>query len=266
METKGGFGASEGPAPTEGGRGPGACYSGAAVAFDFDTVRAEGLVRLYGATRALAGVDLTLRAGQVTVLEGPNGSGKSTLLRLLGLRDRPTRGALWFGSRPARSGDPAARARIGLLGHESMLLPELSTWENLRWLARLHGLGHPEPRLRELGERLGLGRWAERPVGTCSRGQRQRAALARALLHAPRLLLLDEPATGLDAASVQRLVRVVRAERARGAIVVVVSHDPELVGQVADRRLQLRRGRIAEEHPEHDPAPAPGRDGAEGGP
>jgi len=241
-----------------------ACYSGAEVAFDFQSVRAEGLVRLYGATRALAGVDLVLEAGRVTALEGPNGSGKSTLLRLLGLRDRPTRGTLWFGERRARSSDPAARACIGLLGHESMLLPELSTWENLRWLARLHGLARPERRLAELGERLGLGRWAERPVGTCSRGQRQRAAIARALLHAPRLLLLDEPATGLDAASVRRLVEVVRAERARGAIVVLVSHDPELVDQVADRRLRLRRGRIEAEAAAAAPAAVPVTEAAEG--
>ncbi len=201
---------------------------------------------MFGPTRALAGVDLLLRAGEVTALEGPNGSGKSTLLRILALRDRPSRGRVFYGERPASPKESELRARVGWLGHAAMLSPELSTWENLRLLGVLHGLEHIEARLEELKERLGLGRWAHRPVSTCSRGQLQRAALARVLLHAPRLLLLDEPSTGLDTAALGRLYDVVSEERERGAIVVLVSHDPVLVERLADRRIRLRRGRTVE--------------------
>jgi len=116
----------------------------------------------------------------------------------------------------------------------------------LQLWARLHGVRDVEMRLAALRERFGLGAWAERPARTYSRGQLQRAALARAVLHSPRLLLLDEPSTGLDAASVSRLVEAVRAERARGAIVVLVTHDAQLSQQLADRRVQLAHGRVVE--------------------
>jgi ABC-type multidrug transport system ATPase subunit len=211
----------------------------------FDFVQTRELSKIYGPTRALSNVTLRLLSGQVTAVEGPNGSGKSTLLSLLGLWARPSKGALWFGDKLAAR-TPSLRAAIGVLGHAAMLYPDLSAHENLQLWARLHGVRDVEMRLAALRERFGLGAWAERPARTYSRGQLQRAALARAVLHSPRLLLLDEPSTGLDAASVSRLVEAVRAERARGAIVVLVTHDAQLSQQLADRRVQLAHGRVVE--------------------
>ncbi|MEM1418385.1 MAG: ATP-binding cassette domain-containing protein [Myxococcota bacterium] len=206
----------------------------------FDEVRGEGLVKLFGRTRALGGVDVHLRAGEVTVIEGPNGSGKSTLLALLALLASPTRGTLRYGSFDARSGR-MLRRHIGVLSHAAMLYPDLSGAENLAFFAGL--LAAPDARVKRLRDRFEIAAFGERPLRTYSRGQLQRVALARALLGEPALLLLDEPSTGLDLRGTERLVEAVRTERARGAIVAVVTHDPSFADAVADTRVRLRRGK-----------------------
>ena len=211
----------------------------------FDVVQAQGLFKVYGATRALSGVSARFAAGQVTAIEGPNGSGKSTLLSLLSLRSRPTRGTLHFGEYDAAK-HSGLRGQIGMLAHAAMVYPELSGIENLELTARLYGLSDAQGRIVAMRERFDLGRFAERPTRTYSRGQLQRVALARSLLHAPRLLLLDEPSTGLDQASTTRLCDAIAQERARGAIVVLVTHDGALSEQLADVRLRLFRGRVVE--------------------
>jgi len=226
--------------------GPGGDYP-AAVSSErraFDRVRGRGLLKMYGRTRALAGVDVELRAGEVTVIEGPNGSGKSTLLSLLALLARPTRGALRFGDRDAVKARRALRRHVGVLGHQSMLYPDLSGVENLHFFAGLYEL--PAAAVDEVLARYEIGAFGERPVRTCSRGQLQRLALARALLPRPTLVLLDEPSTGLDETGVDRLVDVVGAERERGAIVAIVTHDQGFAERVADRRFRLQRGKVAE--------------------
>jgi heme exporter protein A len=191
----------------------------------------------------LSGVDLRFDRGTISAVEGPNGSGKSTLLSLLGMLARPTRGEIWFGHKlVGRS--PEQRAAVGVLAHAPMIYPDLNAHENLALTAKLYRLPGAAERLRACGERFGLGGWAARPARTYSRGQLQRVALARAVLHEPQLLLLDEPSTGLDAASVLRLIAAVQQERQRGAIVVLVTHDEPLRDQIADRRIQLARGRV----------------------
>jgi heme ABC exporter ATP-binding subunit CcmA len=215
------------------------------VPLSFDFVQTRALSKIYGPTRALTGVDVRFEAGSVTAIEGPNGSGKSTLLSLLGLLARPSRGEIFFGAYNAAK-HPELRAGIGVLGHAAMVYPDLTAHENLRLFAELYRLPASAEPLRALAARFGLGGWADRPARTYSRGQLQRLALARAVLHAPRLLLLDEPSTGLDVASVARLVQAVRDERARGAIVVLVTHDKPLSEQLADRTLALARGRLLE--------------------
>jgi heme ABC exporter ATP-binding subunit CcmA len=216
------------------------------VRVDFQEVRAEGLVKVFGPTRALAGVDLTLSAGTITAVEGPNGSGKSTLLGILAQLMRPTRGRVMYGDVEASTGMRAGalRHRIGVLGHQAMIYPDLSGRENLRLFARLHGLTEPRQRIAELLARFDVGAFVDRPARTWSRGQLQRVALARALLPSPRLLLLDEPSTGLDASALQRLVDTLDAERRRGAIQLLVTHDEALAERVSDVRLRIERGRL----------------------
>lgn len=214
------------------------------MTIDFDRVEVKGLVKVYGATRALVGVDASFQAGQVTVIEGPNGSGKSTLLNILAQLVRPTRGAVWYGEHEGRTRE--LRAQIGILAHAAMIYPDLNGPENLILYARLHGVADPPRRVEELVDRFEIGQWGARPARTYSRGQLQRIALARALVHAPRLLLLDEPSTGLDVRAVERLVQAVEAERGRGAIVVLITHDPTLSDRLAQHRVQLARGRVVD--------------------
>ncbi len=213
----------------------------AAVAFE--RVEARGLVKVFGATRALAGVDLTFETGAVTVVEGPNGSGKSTLLAILAQLTRPSRGEVRYGT--LAPGSTALRRHIGVLGHAAMVYPDLTGRENLQLYARLYGLGAGTDRIAALIDRFELRRFVDRTPRTWSRGQLQRVALARALMHEPTLLLLDEPSTGLDVHAVERLVGAVDVERVRGAIVVLVTHDTVLAERIADRRVRLERGRVA---------------------
>ena len=213
---------------------------------DFTRVRAEQLVKVWGATRALAGVDLTFEAGKVSVVEGPNGSGKTTLLGILAQLARPTRGRVLYGDVDGERGGAGVRARIGVLAHAAMIYPDLTGRENLELFASLHDVPDAKKRVAELVERFELDRFVDRPARTYSRGQLQRASLARALVHSPRLLLLDEPSTGLDERSVARLVTTIEAEREAGTILVLVTHDPGLADRVGDVRFKLDRGRVVE--------------------
>jgi ABC-type multidrug transport system ATPase subunit len=206
-----------------------------------ERVVARGIVKAYGNTMALRGVDATLESARITLIEGANGSGKSTLLGILGTVIRPTAGRVRY--EPLGEDRAAARAEIGWVSHETLAYPDLTGRQNVELVARLHGLD-PVAAWSLAETRFELGAFAKRPVRTCSRGQRQRVALARALIHEPSLVLLDEPTAGLDRAGVERLVRVIEEEVARGAAVAVVSHEPEVFRAAAGARIVLERGKV----------------------
>ncbi|NOY93873.1 MAG: ABC transporter ATP-binding protein, partial [Deltaproteobacteria bacterium] len=160
---------------------------------------------------------------------------------------QPTRGEVKYGKLDRRRHAAALRARMGILAHSPMLYPDLTARENLDFYARLFSLPDRKQVVQKQCERFQIGRFADRPVRTYSRGQLQRVALARAVMHEPRLLLLDEPSTGLDVLGVERLEQAILAERDRGAIGILVTHDADFAGRVADRRVRLERGRVVEE-------------------
>jgi heme exporter protein A len=197
---------------------------------------------MFGATPALRGVTARFEAGTITMLEGPNGAGKSTLLSVIGTVLRPTSGSVWY--EPFGEEVDVARAHIGWVAHESHCYRELTGRQNVALAARLYGVDAKEAWDR-VCERVGAHAFGDRSVATLSRGQKQRIALARALVHQPSVLLLDEPYSGLDAASAERLERVLMEERDRGALVVVVSHSRGLGERVGGRRLRLEQGRVA---------------------
>jgi len=199
------------------------------------------LGRAYGERVALAGVSLTLPAGSTLVVFGPNGAGKSTLLRILATLLRPTTGTVRVlgGELPREAWK--VRGRVGLLGHEPMLYRELSARENLRYHARLHGVA--AERVDELLDAVGLGARAGDPISTYSRGMVQRAAAARAVLHDPELLLLDEPRANLDPAAAEALEPLLTGTTERPRTRVVTSHDPAGGLAEADVALGLRDGR-----------------------
>ncbi|RMG17535.1 MAG: ABC transporter ATP-binding protein [Deltaproteobacteria bacterium] len=213
----------------------------------FSTVSIERVTRVYGRTRALAGVDLRLQSGTVTALLGPNGAGKSTLLHILSTLMLPSSGRIRYGEVDHGRAAETLRGEIGLVSHATLVYPPLSALENLDFFGRLYGVRGRKERARTLLRQVGLAESAwTRPAATYSRGMLQRLALARALLPDPRLLLLDEPFTGLDRDASVRLMEILRDVRGQGRIVLLVTHDLEGAAQLADRVAILSRGRIAE--------------------
>jgi ABC-type multidrug transport system ATPase subunit len=208
-------------------------------------VETRGLARRYGRTRALADVSFSCGGGEALALVGPNGAGKSTLLTLLSTLARPTAGEILYDGRSAAAWGPALRGRFGVLGHDVSLYPELSARENLIFFGRLFGITSPARRADEALAVAGLERRAGSPVGTFSRGMRQRLAIERALLHAPDILLFDEPFTGLDESASESLVARLAAARDAGACIMFSSHDFEHAERVATRVALLQAGRLS---------------------
>jgi heme exporter protein A len=201
----------------------------------------EGLARHFGEREALSDVSLSLTEGQTLVVFGPNGAGKSTLLRVLATLLRPHEGQVRVLGSALPQEAWAVRGRIGLLGHEPLLYRQLTARENLRFHARLHGVG--EARVEELLEAVAMTGRASEPVRTLSRGMVQRVAVARAVLHDPELLLLDEPYANLDPAAVELVRPLIGA--GSGHTRVICSHDPSGGLAEADVVLGLRDGRVS---------------------
>lgn len=211
---------------------------------DFSELTVANLSRHYGRRKALARVSFTVRAGDIVGLLGPNGAGKSTLLAILGTLLAPSEGEVRYGAVNAEAGGAALRGRIGMLGHDLFLYPELTAFENLVFFGRMYGLTDAPARASDALERAGLGERGHDVMSGFSRGMRQRVALERALLHQPRLLLLDEPFTGLDQASTAALVGRLREEQARGVLIILATHDLDTVDGLLSHELFLRNGRL----------------------
>jgi heme exporter protein A len=200
-------------------------------------------------TRILDGVDWLVAPGEQWVVLGPNGAGKSTLISVLATLGRPTTGEVRYGDRPAAELGPALRRRLGLLAHELFLYPELSARQNLTFFAELYGLHAAGLIVDAALERAGLVERADDEVSGFSRGMRQRLALERALLHEPRLVLFDEPFTGLDDRAVGIVSDRLRTLAAAGAIVVVATHDLDLADGLVTRIALIRDGRLLADEP-----------------
>ena len=202
-------------------------------------IELDGLTRRHGEREALSDVTLTLPAGATLVVFGPNGAGKTTLLRVLATLLRPHGGTARVLGKELPGEGWAVRGKVGFLGHASLLYRDLTARENLRFHARLHGVD--AARVDALLDAVGLKSRADDPVHTYSRGMVQRAAVARAVLHDPELLLLDEPTANLDPRAVEVVEPLIGA--ASGRTRVVTSHDPVGGLRDADLALGLRGGR-----------------------
>jgi heme ABC exporter ATP-binding subunit CcmA len=218
------------------------------VAVDFDAITLDRVSRHFGRRRALSNVTLTARAGDIIGLLGPNGAGKSTLLGILATLVAPTQGDVRYGGRSARELGPALRGRIGLLAHELHLYPELSARQNLMFFARLYGV-ECGPAIDTALDQAGLADRADEPVSSFSRGMRQRLALERALLHQPRLVLFDEPFTGLDDHAVDLVADRVRRVAGAGCAVFMATHDLGLADGLVTRVAVIRGGRLLSDEP-----------------
>jgi heme exporter protein A len=218
------------------------------VSLDFNSVQLVDVSRHFGRRRALSRVSLSARAGDIVGLLGPNGAGKSTLIGVLATLVAPTTGDVRYGDRRAREIGPALRQRIGLLAHELYLYAELSARQNLMFFAQLYGLQAHDLVPAAL-ERAGLSDRADDDVSSFSRGMRQRLALERALLHHPRLVLFDEPFTGLDDHAVGVVSDRLRRLAADGAIVIVATHDLDVADGLVTRVALVRDGRLLADEP-----------------
>lgn len=211
---------------------------------DFETLSVVDLARHYGRRKALSQVNFTCGAGDIIGLLGPNGAGKSTLLNILATLISPSRGRVEYGDRTAAEGGAEVRGRIGMLGHDLFLYPELTARENLVFFAQLYGLPDVRAVVQASLARAGLADRGDDLVSGFSRGMRQRVALERALLHEPRLVLLDEPFTGLDQASTAALVARLRERQQAGCILVMATHDLEVADGLLSRAIYLKNGRL----------------------
>jgi len=208
-------------------------------------ITVSNVIKQFGRFAALRGVTAEFEAGRFHAILGDNGAGKTTLLRALAGLAQPTRGEiLIFG----RSPQEACRD-IGYMAHPSLLYDEMSGMENLRYFARLYGITKDErceDVIREVIRKVGLDPELTRPVGQYSQGMRQRMSLARAILHDPKVLLLDEPFSNVDAHSAQAMVGLLRGMRDAGKTVFVITHQAALLEGVADEFVWMQAGEIVD--------------------
>ena len=206
-------------------------------------VEAVRLARAFGGRRAVEDVTLALRAGECLALFGPNGAGKTTLLRMLAGLLRPTAGEARIGG-IALPGGAAARSRVGLVSHRSLLYAALTARENVEFAARLHGVPEPAAAAERALAAMEVADRADAPVRLLSRGLQQRVSIARAMVHAPDVVLLDEPFTGLDERGARALTRALETLLATGAALVLVTHNLAEGLALATHAAVMRAGRI----------------------
>lgn len=206
-------------------------------------IEASGLVKRFGPVTVLDGITFATSEGSKTALLGANGAGKSTLLALLSTLASPNAGSARVAGFDVGREGAEVRRRIGVLAHRPMVYEELSALENLRFFARLYEVLESEPRIEELLRRVGLWRRRHEPAEVLSRGYHQRLAMARALVHSPPVLLVDEPETGLDDEGLALLDELVL--EAPGLTVLAATHRRERVDRWADGVVEIVRGRVA---------------------
>jgi len=222
-------------------------------------IRVSGLVKSFGPRAALAGIDLHVEPGEFVALVGPNGAGKTTLLRILATLTRPTRGSVRIAGLDQAKAGETVRRRIGFLSHRTLLYDDLTAEQNLAFYARMYDLDDGPARTGDLLAQVGLAERKNDLVRTFSRGMQQRLAVARAVLHRPQVLLLDEPYTGLDPNASQVLTDLLTALAQEGCTIVLTTHNLELGLAVGHRVVVLARGQVV--YDEHqgtiDPATFP---------
>ena len=211
-----------------------------------NAVSVRKLSKVFGKTPVLKALDLDLKKGEFAVIFGPNGAGKTTLLKLISTLIEPTEGSVYVSGFDTTKEPEKARKEIGMLSHESYLYGELTAKENLRFFGQMYEIKGQEleERILSLLKEVGLTAKADERVSTFSRGMKQRLSIARALLHRPSLLLLDEPYTGLDPGASLVFENLLKSPEFEGSTKVMVSHDLERGFALCDRVLVLNKGKF----------------------
>ncbi|MCD6289310.1 MAG: heme ABC exporter ATP-binding protein CcmA [Anaerolineae bacterium] len=212
-------------------------------------IEVRGLVKSFGRKMVLRGIDMDVSAGETLALFGPNGAGKTTLIRILALLSKATAGHVRVGGIEASRAGAALRRYIGMVSHAPLVYDSLTGEENLQFFARMYDLNDAQQRIRHVLEQVGLTHRRRDPVRTYSRGMVQRLAIARAILHDPPILLLDEPDTGLDQQAAEMLHHLIRRLSGERRTIVLTTHNLERGLEWADRVALLVDGKIAFETP-----------------
>lgn len=207
-------------------------------------IQVRGLVKSFGDHVALRGVDMDVAEGECLALVGPNGAGKTTLLRILATISKPTAGSVYLGGVDLAEGAKEMRRRTGFLSHQPLLYDELSGEENLFFYGRMYDVAGLEERAAVLLRQVGLEASRKDLVRTYSRGMKQRLSIARAFLHDPPVLLLDEPYTGLDRQAAEMLDTILRGAGLGSRTVILTTHDLERGLRISQRAALLIRGQI----------------------
>ena len=209
-------------------------------------ISVTNLIKQFGRFAALRGVSASFDRGRLYAILGENGAGKTTLLRILAGLVRPTRGTVAI----LGNSDPREVCReFGYMAHPSLLYDEMSGKENLRYFARLYGMAD-DSRCAASITAVGLDPELQRPVGQYSQGMRQRMSLARALLHDPKILLLDEPFSNVDIRSAREMVKLLAGMREQGKTIFVVTHQASLLDGAADEFVWMQTGLIVNRTPD----------------
>ncbi len=209
------------------------------------TIEVRKLIKSFGHHRALRGVDLSVAEGEFLTLFGPNGAGKTTLIRVVASLTRPTAGTVHVRGEDLSKAATSLRRHIGLISHNPLLYGDLTPDENLRFFARMYDLADSASRIDAVLEQVGLAARRRDPVRTFSRGMVQRLAIARAILHDPAIMLLDEPYTGLDLQAADMLRAVLQDLAASDRTVILTTHNLEQGLEMCDRAAILSRGKMA---------------------
>ncbi|MDP4105279.1 MAG: ABC transporter ATP-binding protein [Bacillota bacterium] len=207
----------------------------------------KGLTKQADNKLILRGIDLAIEQGETVAILGPNGAGKSTLLKVLSTLIKPTTGQVEINGLNLKKNQLEIKKLFGYLPHSSLLYDQYSPLENLIFFGKLYGVNHPEERAIELVKEVGLSFFLNEPVKNFSRGMIQRIAIARAIVHDPKILYLDEPHTGLDQGAIAILNNVIVSMKEKGTTTLMVTHDFKQAAEICDRILIMKNGKIVDD-------------------
>lgn len=208
-------------------------------------IMASQVAKSYGRQKVLSDLSFSAEKGEIAAIMGANGAGKTTLLRILATLTRPEYGFISYFGLSLKGNEQAIRKQLGVVLHSPMLYYDLTAEENLSFFARLYGIGNAKERLEEVFDQIDLCKRRNQTVRSMSRGMQQRLAIGRALLNRPEVLFLDEPFSGLDLDSVERLEKIISKTSDQGGTVVFISHDFERVTRLAAKTWVLHQGKLS---------------------
>ncbi len=215
-------------------------------------IEARGLAKSFGERPALRGIDLRVGRGEHLVIFGPNGAGKTTLVKILATLVKPSAGSLWLDGLDIRDKPAQTRRRISLVSHQTFLYDDLTVYENLRFYGKMFDVPELEAKIREVVAWVQLESRRHDRVGTLSHGLQQRASIARAVLHNPSILLLDEPEVGLDPHASNMVRDLLVSINSGSRTVVMTTHNLERGLELGDRVIILDRGRVVYQAARHE--------------